>query len=120
MNASTFNALADPSRLQIVELLKANPLTVGEIATQLHLRQPQTSKHLRVLHEAGLVAMQADANRRICHLRPEPFQELDEWLSAYRRLWENRFDQLDTYLHHLQTLPNDTTPEKPSNKGDQP
>lgn len=102
MNAATFSALADPHRLRIVELLTRQPLTVGEIAARLQLRQPQASKHLRVLSEAGLVAVQPVANRRIYTLRAEPFQDLDEWLETYRPLWEGRFDRLGDYLQALQ------------------
>ncbi|ACO46428.1 metalloregulator ArsR/SmtB family transcription factor [Deinococcus deserti] len=102
MNVTTFSALAEPNRFQIVELLKEQPLTVGEIATRLQIRQPQASKHLRVLSDAGVVEVQAVANRRICRLRPEAFEELDSWLGPYRRLWSERFEQLDNYLQQLQ------------------
>ncbi|WP_263575759.1 ArsR/SmtB family transcription factor [Paenibacillus vietnamensis] len=96
------SALAEPNRLQIVELLRESPLTVGEIAERLRLRQPQASKHLRVLSEAGIVEVQAVANRRIYKLRPDPFQEMDAWLESYRRMWEERYDRLDDYLRELQ------------------
>lgn len=76
MNTQTFSALAEPNRLNIVELLLEDSLSVGEIAAKLKLNQPQTSKHLRVLSEAGLVEVQPIANRRIYKLRQEPFQEL--------------------------------------------
>lgn len=99
---STFAALAEPNRLHIVELLSNGPLSVGEIASQLSFNQPQTSKHLRVLCDAGLVEVQAIANRRIYKLRTEPFKELDAWLETYRRIWEERFDRLDDYLQELQ------------------
>lgn len=102
MNANVMSALAEPNRLQIVELLRDHPLTVGEIAGQLQLRQPQASKHLRVLSEAGIVEAKVDANRRIYSLRPDPFRELDDWLESYRSLWEERFDRLDDYLKKLQ------------------
>lgn len=69
---------------------------------KLELNQPQTSKHLRVLCDAGLVEVQPIANRRIYRIRPEPFQELDKWLDSYRRLWEGRMDRLDDYLNVLQ------------------
>lgn len=99
---TTLNALAEPNRLQIVELLRDGPLTVGEIAEQLGLNQPQASKHLRVLNNAGLVEVQAMANRRIYKLRAEPFKELDAWLESYRKIWNERFDRLDDYLQVLQ------------------
>jgi len=102
MKASIFSALAEPNRFQIVELLQFSPLTVGEISERLNIRQPQASKHLRVLLEAGIVEVIADANRRIYKLRQEPFQEIDDWLVSYRRLWEDRFDRLDAYLQVLQ------------------
>jgi DNA-binding transcriptional ArsR family regulator len=98
---STFGALAEPNRLRIVELLRSGPLSVGEVAERLGLNQPQTSKHLRVLCDAGLVEVQASANRRIYKLRPEPFKELDDWLETYRQIWEERFDRLDDYLQEL-------------------
>ncbi|ANE45771.1 TrmB family transcriptional regulator [Paenibacillus swuensis] len=99
---TTLTALAEPNRLQIVELLRDEPLSVGEIAERLNLRQPQASKHLKVLMEAGLVEVHPVANRRIYKLRPQPFQELDTWLDAFRRTWEERFDRLDDYLRELQ------------------
>lgn len=103
MNTNVMSALAEPNRMQIVDLLRDNPLTVGEIADSLQLRQPQASKHLRVLSEAGLIEVQAVANRRICKLRPDPFKELDTWLESYRHMWEERYDRLDDYLQKLQS-----------------
>ena len=102
MKQTTLNALAEPNRLQIVELLREGPSTVGQIAERLHIRQPQTSKHLKILYEAGLVEVQAEANRRIYKLRPEPLQEMDEWLDSFRGIWEKRLDQLEDYLEKLQ------------------
>jgi DNA-binding transcriptional ArsR family regulator len=99
---TTLNALAEPNRLHIVELLRDGPLTVGENADRLGLNQPQASKHLRVLSNAGLVEVQAVANRRIYKLRAAPFKELDTWLESYRHIWNERFDRLDDYLQDLQ------------------
>lgn len=106
MDISTFSALAEPNRLRIVEQLLEGPLTVGEIAQQLQLRQPQTSKHLHVLLEAGLVEVQAVANRRTYRLRVEPFQALDAWLDTYRSVWDERLDALEVFLQKLQTKGN--------------
>lgn len=102
MKQTTLNALAEPNRLQIVELLRDGPLTVNQVADRLKIRQPQTSKHLKILHEAGMVEVQAEANRRIYRLRPEPLQEMDEWLESFRGIWEQRLDQLEDYLDKLQ------------------
>ncbi|MFC0273179.1 ArsR/SmtB family transcription factor [Metabacillus herbersteinensis] len=98
----TFIALAEPNRLLIVELLREGPLSVGEITERLGFNQPQASKHLRVLSEAGLVEVQAVSNRRIYKLRPEPFKELDTWMESYRSLWKERYDNLEEYLQKLQ------------------
>ncbi|QGH36145.1 metalloregulator ArsR/SmtB family transcription factor [Gracilibacillus salitolerans] len=102
MKTKILSALAEPSRLKNVDLLLEGPLTVSEIVDTLHIRQPQASKHLRVLHEAGVVEFDAEANRRIYKLRSEPFKELDSWLEQYRELWEERFKNLDRYLQDLQ------------------
>ncbi|HEY8861365.1 MAG TPA: metalloregulator ArsR/SmtB family transcription factor [Candidatus Limnocylindria bacterium] len=99
---STFSALAEPNRLQIVELLRHRPLPVGGIAHRLRMRQPQVSKHLRVLSEAGLVQVRPVAQQRIYGLRAEGLKELDDWLEGYRRLWGERFEQLDDVLRDLQ------------------
>jgi DNA-binding transcriptional ArsR family regulator len=94
MNA-TLTALAEPNRLRIVELLRDKPRPVGEIARRLRLRQPQVSKHLRVLSDAGLVDVRPVAQQRIYQLRSEPFNELDKWLGTFRRAAVERFDRLD-------------------------
>lgn len=101
MNAMTLGALAEPNRLRIVELLRDKPYPVGEIATRLKIRQPQVSKHLRVLSEAGLVAVHPAANMRIYQLQPKPFQEMGSWVDSFRRLWEARLDTLDEYMQEL-------------------
>ena len=113
MNEDTFSALSDPTRLRIIELLIDQPLTVGEIAQRLAIRQPQASKHLRVLNDAGLVDVRPNANRRIYTLRPEPFRALDTWLSTYRTLWAGRFDRLETYLQQLQQRTPPSDPDAP-------
>src|SRR6266403_1007885 len=99
----TFRALAEPNRLQIVELLLDGPRPVGDMVDQLGLRQPQVSKHLRVLSDAGLVDVRVDAQRRIYALRPEPLQELEVWIERYRRLWEGNFQRLDALLDEMKS-----------------
>lgn len=101
MNTITFNALAEPNRLRIIELLRENPYPVGEIARRLVLRQPQVSKHLRVLSDAGLVKVHPSAQQRIYQLQPKPFTELNNWLETFRRIWETRLDNLDEYMQEL-------------------
>jgi DNA-binding transcriptional ArsR family regulator len=98
----TLGALAESNRLHIVELLRDGPHSVGEIAERLKLRQPQVSKHLRVLSHAGFVEVHPLAQQRIYQLRPQPFHELDAWLESYRHVWDARFDRLETYLQSVQ------------------
>jgi DNA-binding transcriptional ArsR family regulator len=101
MMETIFRALAEPNRFQIVELLRSGPRPVGDMVDRLRLRQPQVSKHLRVLSEAGLVDVRVDAQRRIYTLRPAPLQELDVWVERYRRIWEQNFQRLDAVLEEL-------------------
>ena len=101
MNTTTFSALAEPNRFRIVELLRDGPHPVGEIAQRLSLHQPQVSKHLRVLSEAGLVEVKPIAQQRVYQLQARPFQELVSWLETFRRLWEGRMDTLNEYMQEL-------------------
>jgi len=102
VDMTTLSSLAEPNRRDIVELLRDGPLTVGEIADRLGLRQPQASKHLKVLNNNGIVQVKVEANRRIYKLRPESFQELDCWLKSFRHVMEDRFDNLENYLREVQ------------------
>ncbi len=99
----TLRALAEPNRFQIVELLLDGPRPVGDMADQLGLRQPQVSKHLRVLSNAGLVEVRVDAQRRIYALRPAALREMELWLERYRRLWEANYQRLDGLLEKMKT-----------------
>jgi DNA-binding transcriptional ArsR family regulator len=99
-----FDVLAEPTRRRILDLLLERPRLVGELTDALGLTQPGTSKHLRVLREAGLVRVRRDAQRRWYELRPEPLAEVDAWLRPYRRLWANRLDALE---RHLDAMPDD-------------
>jgi DNA-binding transcriptional ArsR family regulator len=98
---ATFTALAEPNRLRIVHLLRDGPRPVGEIGERLHLRQPQVSKHLRLLKEAGLVDVRPVAQQRLYELRAAPFRELGAWLEDYRQLWDERFAGLDAVIADL-------------------
>lgn len=99
---TTFEALVDPNRRRILDLLRERPYLVGELVDQLKISQPLMSKHLRVLREVGLVQVRQDAQRRWYELRPEPLMEVDAWLTSYRHLWAARLDRLGDYLQELQ------------------
>ena len=97
----TFAALAEPSRFRIVELLLSGPRPVNDIGERLQLTQPQVSKHLRVLKDAGLVDVQPRAQQRLYELRAQPLRQLHAWLERYRQLWDERFDELDDLVAEL-------------------
>ncbi len=99
---TTFEALADPTRRRILDLLHEKPRLVGELVDLLGMSQPGISKHLRVLREVGLVSVRQDAQRRWYELRSEPLIEIDLWLESYRHLWAARMDRLADYLKELQ------------------
>ena len=96
--SSSWHALSDPNRRAVLELLLERPRPVGELVEQLGLSQPGTSKHLKVLREAGLVRVERVAQRRIYAIDPDPMTELDRWLAPYRRLWNDRLDRLGAHL----------------------
>ncbi len=102
-----FEVLADPTRRQIVELLRDRPRLVGDLVEALNMSQPRISKQLRVLRDAGIVMVRQDAQRHWYTLRPEPFLDLDSWLASYRHLWNERMDRLDAYLKEFQEAPPD-------------
>jgi DNA-binding transcriptional ArsR family regulator len=97
----TFAALAEPNRFRIVELLRSGPRAVNDIGDRLQLNQPQVSKHLRVLKEAGLVDVQPRAQQRLYELRPQPLRRLHGWLERYQRIWEKRFEELDMLVGEI-------------------
>lgn len=97
----TFAALAEPNRFRIVELLRAGPRAVNDIGERLQLNQPQVSKHLRILKDAGLVDVQARAQQRLYELRGQPLRRLHDWLERYRQLWDARFGDLDDLIDEL-------------------
>jgi DNA-binding transcriptional ArsR family regulator len=98
----SFAVLAEPTRRKILDLLREGERPVGDLVVRLRLSQPGVSKHLRVLRDAGLVEVRAEAQRRLYRLRPDPLREIDEWLAPYRRLWAGSLDRLG---HHLEESP---------------
>lgn len=95
---AVLRALADESRRTMLAALADGPATAGELAALLPIAREGTSRHLRVLREAGLVEVRQEAQRRVYSLRPDPLAEVDEWLSRYRALWEQRLGALHTEI----------------------
>src|SRR4026207_957073 len=95
---SAFAILAEPNRRAILSLLVTSQQSVGAIERRLRMPQPTVSKHLRVLRDAGFVESTVAAQRRLYRLKPEPFQEMDEWLVQFRRFWSTHIDALERHL----------------------
>jgi DNA-binding transcriptional ArsR family regulator len=98
METAVWNALADPNRRAILGQLLQGPRPVGALAETCGLSQPSTSKHLRVLRDAGLVRVERAAQRRLYLIEPAPMADLDAWLAPYRRLWNAGLDALGRRL----------------------
>jgi DNA-binding transcriptional ArsR family regulator len=98
----TFAALSEPNRFRIVELLRAGPQSVNAIGERLELSQPLVSKHLRILKDVGLVDVEPRARQRVYELRAKPLQAMHDWLERYRRIWDERHQQLDELLLELE------------------
>jgi DNA-binding transcriptional ArsR family regulator len=95
---ATWTALADPHRRAMLDVLRERACAVGELVDELGFTQPTTSKHLRVLREAGLVKVRVHAQRRIYSIDLEQMAELDAWLAPFRQLWNERLDALGRHL----------------------
>lgn len=99
--ADAFNAVAEPRRREILDLLAAGERPVNDLVEQTGMGQPQVSKHLRVLREVGAVQSRDQGRRRLYRLDPEALRPIFEWVSPYQRLWEERFEQLDDVLAEM-------------------
>jgi DNA-binding transcriptional ArsR family regulator len=99
---ATFSALADPTRRAILARLSRGEANVGELAEPFRMSLPAISKHLKVLEKAGLISRGREAQWRPCRLEPQPLREVDEWLTLYRRFYDDSFDRLGDYLGEIQ------------------
>ena len=95
---TAFEVVSEPARRAILDLLRLGVRPVGELARDTGLSQPNTSRHLRVLREAGLVESRADGQRRLYELRPEGLTEIERWLAPYRTMWRRSLGDLERHL----------------------
>ena len=96
-----FNAVAEPRRRQILDVLAGGERSVTDLVTELGLAQPQVSKHLKVLREVGLVDVREQGRQRVYRLNGRPLQPIHDWVRQYERTWNERFDSLDELLEEL-------------------
>jgi DNA-binding transcriptional ArsR family regulator len=110
-----FTAVSDPTRRQMLDLLRSGELPAGDMVRAFpQASQPGVSRHLRVLREAGLVDVRRDEQRRLYSLRAQGFAELDAWISRYRNFWPAQLDALARHLDGPATAPSSTQPSTPS------
>jgi DNA-binding transcriptional ArsR family regulator len=101
--ADAFNAVAEPRRRQILDVLAGGERPVNDLVVLLGLAQPQVSKHLRVLREVGLVDVRDEGRQRMYRLNGTPLKNIHDWVKSYEQLWTERFEQLDDVLHDLKS-----------------
>jgi DNA-binding transcriptional ArsR family regulator len=99
-----FNAVAEPRRREIIDLLAQGERPVNDLVAQLGLAQPQVSKHLRVLREVGLVDVRDEGRRRLYRLNGQGLKPIHDWVSAYERTWSERFERMDEVLAELKDM----------------
>lgn len=105
-----FNAIAEPQRRAILELLAQGEHSVNEICEALDLKQPQVSKHLRVLRAVELVNMRSEGQQRIYSIQADGLKPLHDWVKPFEQMWNERFDRLAAYLKELQATDSSNEP----------
>jgi DNA-binding transcriptional ArsR family regulator len=119
--ADAFNAVAEPRRREILDLLAGGERPVNDLVGELGLAQPQVSKHLRVLREVGAVEVRGEGRRRLYRLNGHALKPIHDWVKAYERSWSERFDQLDVVLEELKRKDGDDgDDEQRQGEGDAP
>ncbi len=102
MRRDVFQAIADPTRRAILDLLAAQPLTLNGIAEHFDISRPAISKHVKILTECGVVVIRQQGRERYCEVQVDKLAEVSNWVEQYRAAWEQRFERLDEYLNEVQ------------------
>ncbi len=103
MRRDVFQAIADPIRREIIELLSEEALTVNAVADKFDVSRPAISKHLKILEECGMIAVNKNGRERFCMIQPKELIPAFMWLEQYKKLWENKLDSFENYLMKLQS-----------------
>lgn len=99
MRRDVFQAIADPNRRAIINLLASKKLTLGEVAENFDVSRPAISKHIKILSECGLIVVTQQGRERYCEVKLQKLREVSEWLDQYRVFWTNKLDALENFLH---------------------
>ncbi len=102
MRRDVFQAIADPTRREIISLLARNPLNINAVADRFPTSRVAISKHLKILTECGLIIVQQQGRERICEAQPEKLREVSDWVEQYRQFWNEKLDSLERYLAEIQ------------------
>jgi DNA-binding transcriptional ArsR family regulator len=103
MRRDVFQAIADPTRREILNMLSVKPLNVNAVAEQFDVSRTAVYKHMKILTECGMIIIRQDGRERFCEARLQKLDEVSVWVEQYRKIWEKKFDALDNYLNVLQT-----------------
>lgn len=107
MRRDVFQAIADPTRREIINLLAHRSLTPNAIADSFDLSRQAVSKHIKILYECGLLTTNQIGRERYYTIHPKKLKDVDDWLEPFRQIWESRFNSLDKVLHQLKSKQND-------------
>lgn len=103
MRRDVFQAIADPVRREIIEILSEEPLNLNAIAEKFDISRPAISRHIKILNECGLVAIEQQGRERFCIIKPNTLSEIANWIDPFRQLWEQRLDTFEAYLEQIQS-----------------
>lgn len=103
MRRDVFQAIADPTRREIINLLAYNSLNLNAVADNFKISRPAISKHIKILTECGLIEIKQQGRERVCEAKLQKLNEVAEWTEQYRKFWEQKMDALENYLKDLQT-----------------
>lgn len=116
MRRDVFQAIADPTRRQIISLIAQQPLNLNSIADKFHVSRPAVSKHIKILTECGLIVIKQQGRERHCEAKLQKLNEVSQWVEQYRQFWEQKFDALENYLNILQSRPGSVTKKRAKRK----
>lgn len=112
MRRDVFQAIADPVRREIIEILSEEPLNLNAIAEKFDISRPAISRHIRILNECGLVAIEQQGRERFCIIKPNTLSEIANWIDPFRNLWEQRLDSFEAYVEQIQSKRNSDNDDK--------
>jgi DNA-binding transcriptional ArsR family regulator len=116
MRRDVFQAIADPTRRDIIHLIAHKSLNLNAVAEQFDISRPAISKHIKILTECGLIVIKQQGRERYCEAKLDKLHEVSDWVEQYRKLWTQRFDVLDAYLQELQAKGKSTAKKKKNSK----